>query len=229
MTDPDFHELFFKTADPHGTGKGYRPTVGKMWRQSVQSTRVAPENGGTACTDDGLVNTDTVLFQQTLPADVVHLYGGASELWQEWTFRHPAGASGNSTDGDATTAAVPVTVNITVWAFNKTRTRITESWWLRFHPIENDRLSHRSMRLARCLFVAGISCLVCGVELSDPISNCSSIEMKSTCLQSCTTHLNNNKCNELQSKKKRKEKRDAINTQTRTRACQRMYPRERRY
>jgi hypothetical protein len=39
----------------------------------------------------------------------------------------------------------------------------------------------------------------------------------------------NNKCNELQSKKKRKEKRDAINTQTRTRACQRMYPRERRY
>ena len=29
---------------------------------------------------------------------------------------------------------------VTVMAFDKTATRITESWWLRFHPRENAAL-----------------------------------------------------------------------------------------
>ena len=28
-------------------------------------------------------------------------------------------------------------VNVTHWAFNKTATRTTESWWMRFQPREN--------------------------------------------------------------------------------------------
>ena len=73
MTDPAFHELFFKTADPSGNGEGYRPIVVDMWRRQTKRQR-----------DGGVV--DTVLFQQKLPYHVVTDYGGASELWQEWTF-----------------------------------------------------------------------------------------------------------------------------------------------
>jgi hypothetical protein len=79
---------------------------------------------------------DFVLFRQELPPHVVRDYGGAAELWQRYDF---AQASANTN--------APVHINITLLAFNKTATRITESWWLRFHPAENAVLKHRSMRL----------------------------------------------------------------------------------
>lgn len=78
---------------------------------------------------------DSVLFRQALPPHVVKDYGGAAELWQRYDFAQPAGAK------------TPVMVNITTLAFNKTATRTTESWWLRFHPSENAALKHSSMRL----------------------------------------------------------------------------------
>ena len=54
----------------------------------------------------------------------------AQTLWQRYTFSRRS-------SGDRalpSSAPRPLVVNITTWAFAKTRTRITESWWLRFHP-----------------------------------------------------------------------------------------------
>ena len=81
-------------------------------------------------------SNESVLFKQSLPDHVVADYGGARELWQRYEFAQ-----------DSVTA--PVHVNITTMAFEKTPTRITESWWLRFHPKENAELKHSSMRLSK--------------------------------------------------------------------------------
>ena len=106
--------MFFKTGCPNGTGLGYRP-MAEMWQSD----------------DSGTV--DTVLFRQKLPTRVVADFGGASDLWQKYTFAR-------SRDGST------LHINITLWAFNKTRTRITESWWLRFHPFLSSDVTN-SMRL----------------------------------------------------------------------------------
>ena len=104
--------MFYKTDCPNGTGIGYRPAVTAMW--------VGAAGKGVT----------TVLFRQQLPERVVRDYGGAHTLLQRYTFSRRS-------SGDRalpSSAPRPLVVNITTWAFAKTRTRITESWWLRFHP-----------------------------------------------------------------------------------------------
>ena len=64
---------------------------------------------------------DSVLFLQRLPPHVVSGYGGASELWQRFDFAVSEQGAPRS-----------LRVNVTHWAFNKTATRTTESWWMRF-------------------------------------------------------------------------------------------------
>jgi hypothetical protein len=62
----------------------------------------------------------------------VEEFGGAEELWQRYDFtQHNDRPTANRTAGGV---ALPVHINVTLWAVNKTRTRITESWWLRFNP-----------------------------------------------------------------------------------------------
>eukprot|EP01044_Picomonas_judraskeda_P000772 COSAG03_NODE_37_length_17551_cov_15.651444_16_plen_924_part_00 len=84
------------------------------------------------------LHNDSVLFRQHLPAHVVRDFGGAQELWQRYDFaEHLQGRHHH------------LRIAITVWAFNKTATRTTESWWLRFQPVENAILQHRDMRLSK--------------------------------------------------------------------------------
>ena len=118
-------ESFFKTANPLGDGRGHIPTANAMWRSD-----------------------HSVLFRQSLPAHVVRDFGGAQELWQGYEFsQHQLESKSNSNDTTGTTSVLRV--NITLWAFNKTATRTTESWWLRFQPAENAALRHRNMRLSK--------------------------------------------------------------------------------
>jgi hypothetical protein len=83
------------------------------------------------------VSNESVLLKQSLPEHVVTDYGGARELWQRYDFAQPAGKMS------------AVHINITTLAFDKTPTRITESWWLRFHPKENAALKHSNMLLSK--------------------------------------------------------------------------------
>eukprot|EP01050_Picozoa_sp_SAG11_P042405 SAG11_NODE_19513_length_465_cov_0.838798_1_plen_87_part_10 len=82
-------------------------------------------------------SSESVLLKQSLPDHVVADYGGARELWQRYDFAQPSGRT------------APVRVNVTTMAFDKSATRITESWWLRFHPKENAAFRHSSMRLSK--------------------------------------------------------------------------------
>ena len=111
MVDPTAGPEFFKTTDPYGTGRGYRPAVVGMWKSDR-----------------------SVLFQQRLDPVVVKEFGGAAELWQRYDFL-------KSSSG--------VNVSITLHAVNKTATRITESWWLRFNPKASAALKPSSMRLSK--------------------------------------------------------------------------------
>jgi len=116
--------MFYKTDCPNGTGIGYRPAVTAMW--------VGAAGKGVT----------TVLFRQQLPERVIRDFGGAQTLWQRYTFSRRS-------SGDRalqSSAPRPLVVNITTWAFAKTRTRITESWWLRFHPAL-ETAEAQSMRL----------------------------------------------------------------------------------
>eukprot|EP01043_Picozoa_sp_COSAG02_P032701 COSAG02_NODE_2196_length_9548_cov_2.748227_7_plen_276_part_00 len=83
------------------------------------------------------VSNESVMFKQSLPEHVIAEYGGARELWQRYDFKQPGGKSS------------VIHVNITTMAFNKTATRITESWWLRFHPMENTMVKYSSMLLSK--------------------------------------------------------------------------------
>jgi hypothetical protein len=82
-------------------------------------------------------DNNTVLLRQELDAHVVSDYGGAAELWQRYTFRPDAALVGG------------LRVSITASAFNKTATRITESWWMRFQPRESTALNHSAMMLEK--------------------------------------------------------------------------------
>ena len=77
----------------------------------------------------------SVLFQQRLDPVVVKEFGGAAELWQRYDFIKSASSG--------------VNVSITLFAVNKTATRITESWWLRFNPKASAALKPSSMRLSK--------------------------------------------------------------------------------
>ena len=166
MTDVNAAGEFFKTGDTYGDGRGYRPARPPFLLRLIllsfsvlsrvcASRRVCgaltfPVQQCMRCTKfehlacrrrPAVVgmwkNETTVLFKQALPRHVVEEFGGAEVLWQRYAFeRQPKPSS-------------RVAITVTLGAVNKTATRITESWWLRFHPAENDALQHSSMRLSK--------------------------------------------------------------------------------
>ena len=118
MTDAKAAPMFFKTADPFGDGIGYRPNMTALWS--------GPE---------------ALLVKSSLPPHVVRSYGGAEEMWQEFRFANEGGK------GDAGGDSGSCSIAVTLLAFNKTATRITESWWMRFNPKPNRFVVPSEMRL----------------------------------------------------------------------------------
>ena len=116
MTDPAAGKLFFKTDDARGTGLGYRGKITQMWR-----------------------GKDRLLVKLELPSTVVKDYGGAKELWQDYTFS--CGVDGAAGGG--------AHINLSFSAFGKTSTRTTELWWMRFNPRATDATQPSQLRVEK--------------------------------------------------------------------------------